>query len=507
MKNAIDNNKSSTRNMRQILLTFRPQINFLAQFKRKCASTPVSRHRTACAVPLKICERCLTFLFSVFQVQERALQAFGVDRVIAAVLCVAVAVGESQASNEVPGKPQAKPIALVGGTIHTVSGETIADGMIVFENGKITAIGKGLSLPAGTEKIEIEDKHVYPSFFDAYTQLGLVEIGSVNATLDSREGGSFNPNAQSWLAVNPDSELIPVTRSNGILLALTVPNGGLISGRSAVIQLDGWTIEELVVRKEIGMHIRMPVELSPAPVEAGNPVARPARNSSQKELRDFFDKARTYQKARAADPSRHPIDLRLEAMLPVLDKKIPVIVSADELRQIQSAVGFAIEQKINIILHGGYDSAECAALLKENDIPVIVSGTYRLPMHESDPYDAAYTLPDRLRRLGVKYCIASVGKFAGTGVRNLPYHAANASAFGLPIEDALKSITLYPAQILGVDDRVGSLEAGKDATLFVCSGDPLDVSSSIDLAFVQGRRVDLNDRHKRLRDKYEQKYK
>ena len=428
-------------------------------------------------------------------------------RVMATLLCVATAVGVARASNEVPGKPQAKPIALVGGTIHTVSGETIADGTIVFENGKITAIGKGLSLPVGTEKIEVAGKHVYPSFLDAYTQLGLVEIGSVNATLDSREGGSINPNVQSWLAVNPDSELIPVTRSNGILLALTVPNGGLIAGRSAVIQLDGWTIEDLVVRKEIGMHIRWPSERSSQSIDEGTSKASPPRDSSQKELRSYFEQLRSYQKARAADPVRHSIDLRMEAMLPVLDKKIPVIVSADELRQIQSAVGFAIEQKINIIIYGGYDAAECATLLKENDIPVIVSGTYRLPMHASDPYDAAYTLPDRLRRLGVKYCIASVGKFAGTGVRNLPYHAANASAFGLPIENALKAITLYPAQILGVADRVGSLEAGKDATLFVCSGDPLDVSSSIDLAFVQGRQVELNDRHKRLRDKYEQKYK
>ncbi len=452
-------------------------------------------------------QRSLASLFVAYLVWERRLREFGVVSVIATFLCVAVVVGEARASNEVPGKPQSKPIALVGGTIHTVSGETIVGGMIVFENGKITAIGKGLSLPVGTEKIEIADKHVYPSFFDAYTQLGLVEIGSVNATLDSREGGSFNPNAQSWLAVNPDSELIPVTRSNGILLALTVPNGGLISGRSAVIQLDGWTIEELVVRKEIGMHIRWPLAVSSVANQEGNTAAQPARNSSQKELRDFFDRARTYQKSRAADPSRHPTDLRLEAMVPVLDKKIPVIVLADESRQIQSAIGFAIEQKINIIIYGGYGSAECATLLKANDIPVIISGTYRLPMHASDPYDAAYTLPERLRQLGVQYCIASVGKFAGTGVRNLPYHAANASAFGLPIEDALKSITLYPAQILGVDDRVGSLESGKDATLFVCSGDPLDVSCSIDLAFVQGRQVDLNDRHKRLRDKYEQKYK
>ncbi len=411
----------------------------------------------------------------------------------------------SGASNEVPGAAQSKPIALVGGTVHTVHGEDIVDGTVLFEKGKITAIGKTIALPNDTEKIDTQGKHVYPSFVDAYTQLGLVEIGSVRATLDSREGGSLNPNVESWVAVNPDSELIPVTRANGVLLALTAPNGGLIAGRSSLIQLDGWTIEDLVVRKDIGMHVRWPSERTGSTSESTTGTESSSRESS-KALQNFFDHCRAYQRARSADPERHPIDLRLESMLPVLDQKLPMIIAADELRQIQVAVAFALEQRIRIIIYGGYDAAECGALLKEHRIPVIISGIYRLPMHASDPYDAAYTLPSRLQALGVQYCIASVGKFAGTGVRNLPYHAANAAAFGLSVEDALKSISLYPAQILGVDDRVGSLEVGKDATLFVCTGDPLDVSVSIDSAFVQGRRVELNDRHKRLWHKYEKKY-
>lgn len=413
---------------------------------------------------------------------------------------------EAHASNEIPGATQTKPIALVGGTVHTISGETITDGTVLFEKGKISAIGRTIPFPSDTEKIDVQGKHVYPSLVDAYTQLGLTEISSVRATLDSREGGSLNPNVESWVAVNPDSELIPVTRANGVLLALSAPTGGLIAGRSSLIQLDGWTIEDLVVRKDIGMHLRWPTERASQSNDAEKGAENAPRESSQKALRDFFDQCREYQKARNADSVRHPIDLRLESMLPVLDGKLPVIIAADELRQIQVAVGFALEQKIRIIIYGGYDAAECASLLNEHHVPVIVSGTYRLPMHASDPYDAAYTLPSRLQKLGVQYCIASVGKFAGTGVRNLPYHAANAAAFGLPVEDALKSISLYPAQILSVDDRVGSLEVGKDATLFVCTGDPLDVSVSIETAFVQGRRVELNDRHKRLWHKYEKKY-
>ncbi len=422
------------------------------------------------------------------------------------IVFVAASSTKSIASNEIPGATQTKPIALVGGTVHTISGETIADGTVLFEKGKISAIGTAVSLPSDTEKIDVQGKHVYPSFIDPYSQLGLVEVISVRATLDYREGGSLNPNVESWVAINPDSELIPVTRGNGVLLALSAPTGGLIAGRSSLIQLDGWTIEDLVVRKNIGIHLRWPSERSPQSNEAEKGGENAPRESSQKALRDFFDQCRAYQKARSADSVRHPIDLRLESMLPVLDRKIPVIVSADELRQIQAAVAFALEQKVRIIIYGGYDAAECGLLLKEHRVPVIVSGTYRLPMHASDPYDASYTLPARLQKLGVQYCIGSIWKFAGTGVRNLPYHAANAAAFGLPVEDALKSISLYPAQILGVDDRVGSLEVGKDATLFVCTGDPLDVSVSIETAFVQGRRVELNDRHKRLWHKYEKKY-
>ena len=417
---------------------------------------------------------------------------------------------ELHASNEVPGAAQSKPIALVGGTVHPISGDPIDNGIVLFEKGKITAIGKEIPLPNDVETIEVSGKHVYPSFIDSYSQIGLTEISSVRATLDSREGGSLNPNVETWLAVNPDSELIPVTRANGVFLALAAPTGGLIAGRSSLLQLDGWSIEDLVVRKDIAMHVRWPSErISTASSNEGEKNANASsaqRDNPQKALRDFFDQSRAYRKARKADSARHPIDLRLEAMIPVLDKKLPVIIAADELRQIQAAVGFALEQQIRIVIYGGYDAAECASLLVEHHVPVIVSGTYRLPMHASDPYDTAYTLPDRLRKLGVSYCITSVGKFAGTGVRNLPYHVANAAAFGLPIEEALKSITLYPANILGVEDRVGSLEVGKDATLFICSGDPLDVSVSIETAFIQGRRVELNDRHKRLWRKYEQKY-
>jgi imidazolonepropionase-like amidohydrolase len=405
---------------------------------------------------------------------------------------LAMALPHAYGSNEVPGSPQKQPIALVGGTVHTVSGETIEKGMVLFEQGKITAIGNQLVLPDGTEQIAIDGKHVYPALIDAFTQLGLVEIESVRATIDYRETGLFNPNVKSWVAVNPDSEIIPVTRANGVLLVLAAPDGGLISGRSAVLQLDGWTYEDMVLRSDVAMHVNWPSSSS--------------RESSLLALREFLERARAYIEARDAEPQRQPMDLRLEAMRPVLDGKLPLMVSADEMRHIQAAVAFSVEERVRLVIHGGYDAVECAELLKLHQIPVIVAGTYRLPLRSDDSYDAAYSLPSRLREAGVTYCLASGGRFSATGVRNLPYHAATAAGFGLPVEEALRAITLYPAEVLGIADRVGSLEVGKDATLFVCSGDPLDVNCSVVQAYIQGRKVELNDRHKRLWKKYEQKY-
>jgi imidazolonepropionase-like amidohydrolase len=220
-------------------------------------------------------------------------------------------------------------------------------------------------------------------------------------------------------------------------------------------------------------------------------------------LQDTFRSARAYQQARQAGGET---DVRWEAMLPVLEGHMPLIVSADEIQQIQSAVAFADREKVRVILHGGYDAPHCAELLRKHDIPVIVGGVYRLPRRRWDAYDAAYTLPERLRQAEIRYCISGTEDRGASNVRNLPYHAATAAAYGLPRDEALKAITLYPAQILGVADRVGSLEVGKDATLIVTSGDPLETATQVRAAYVQGRAVVLNDRHKALYRKYRAKY-
>jgi imidazolonepropionase-like amidohydrolase len=228
-------------------------------------------------------------------------------------------------------------------------------------------------------------------------------------------------------------------------------------------------------------------------------------------LRRTFQDARAYWTAkRAGGEGRGPAvshDARWEAMIPVLNGELPVIVDADRAEQIQAAVAFAVEQQIKLIILGGYDAPYCADLLKQHGVPVIVSAVYRLPLRRSDPYDTPFTVAARLRTAGVKYCIAGGNRFSTANCRNLPYHAATAAAFGLPRDEALRAITLYPAQILGVADRVGSLEAGKDATLFIADGDILETPTQVEMAFIQGRQVDLSDRHKRLWKKYQEKYR
>jgi imidazolonepropionase-like amidohydrolase len=412
----------------------------------------------------------------------------------------------ASASPEVPGPATDKPVAFIGATVHPVIGNEIAGAILVVEKGKIVALGNNVTVPEGAQRIDVTGKHIYPALFDAYTDMGLVEINSIRATIDSFETGSLNPNVKSWVAVNPDSEVIPVTRSNGVLLTLTAPSGGLIAGRSAVIQLDGWTFEDLALRTDIGMHVNWPADSRRRGPPGGDPTKPTPRINPLQSLRDALETARAYTKSRASDPARHPIDLRWQAMEPVLEGRQPIIATADSIQQIQSAVAFSVEQNVKLIIHGGYDAPECADLLKKHKIPVIVSGTYRLPQRESDSYDAAFTVPDRLRQAGVQFCISSTGKFGASGVRNLPYHAAMAAAFGLPVDEALRAITIYPAQILDVADRVGSLETGKDATLIITSGDPLETATQVEAAYVQGRPVDLNDRHKRLWHKYEEKY-
>jgi imidazolonepropionase-like amidohydrolase len=422
---------------------------------------------------------------------------------LAVILVVAWEQG-GIASPEIPGSDPGKPVALVGGTIHPVTGPVIERGRIVFDQGKITAIGRKVKVPAGAKRLDVIGRHVYPGLINAYSQLGLVEIRAVRATLDHNEVGQLNPNVKAEVAFNPDSELIPVTRSGGVLVALAAPTGGRISGTSALMKLDGWTWEEMTLRAPVGMHVEWP-RMPPAitwPESSGQ-----QHDGTLASLDKIFADAAAYRTARMTTEAvrdSQPSDLRLEAMLPVIEGRLPLIVSANGLQTIQAAVAFAQRQQVKLIILGGYDAPRCAELLRNHQIPVIVSTTHRTPRRRGDPYDAAYSLPERLRAAGIRFCVAARNT---SNARNLPYEAATAVAYGLPKDEALKAITLYPAQILGVADRVGSLEVGKDATLIVTDGDPLETATQVRAAFIEGRAVDLSDRHKRLWLKYREKYR
>ncbi len=440
-------------------------------------------------------------------------------RLIAAiVLCLTPLV--ARANDQIPAKPQTAPILLAGGDVHTVFGDVIAGGWVLVEDGKIAAVGSGdePELKAGGKRIDCKGKRIYPGLIAIGNELGLVEIPSVRASRDAAEAGSLNPNVRAERGVNPDSELIPVTRSGGVLLNLTVPSGGLVAGTSALLQLDGWTWEDLTLKAPVGMHVSWPRMSAPRAPTPGEEEDRSPRSTDQiKAIEHLLADARSYAAARpgaTTQPATQPAgaaghqsyDARLEAMQPVLKRDVPLYVWADELRQIESAVALAVRENVKLVIVGGYDAERCATLLKKHDVPVVISGTQRVPQRRDADYDEAYTLPARLHKAGITWCLSYSGRFA-SNIRNLPYHAGQAVAFGLPEGEAVKAITLYPAKIMGVADRVGSIEKGKDATLIVTTGDVLETPSQVDMAFVQGRQIDLSNRQTQLWRKYQEKYK
>jgi len=428
------------------------------------------------------------------------------------ILAAAVSFPEynAAANDQVPGAAQQEPVALVGGTVHPVSGGVIETGTVVFDKGIITVVGVNAVVPAGARRIDVTGLHVYPGLIESVSRLGLTEINSVRATVDYVETGTINPNVRAETAVNPDSERIPVTRANGIAVAATLPDGGLVSGNAAVLMLDGWTWEAMTLKACAGLVINWP-----AMRYTGAYGMQSARNNAREEtkknlevLEQAFTEAEAYLAAKGAlgKPDAHvpETDLRWEAMIPVLRGEEPVWVIASRAEEIISAVEFCDRHGLKMVLFGGADAPEVADLLVRKEIPVVAVPILELPARRHDPYDLQYTLPVRLFEAGVTCVIAG-----GTGYgneRNLPYHAGMAAAFGLPKEEALKAVTLNAARILGVGDRIGSIEPGKDATLIVTTGDPLEIATSVEMMFIQGRTVDLSNRQTELYEKYLLKY-
>ncbi len=412
-------------------------------------------------------------------------------------------------SDQIPGKNQDHPIAITNATIHPVSGPVIQRGSILFEKGKITGIGVLTTFPEGTEIIDASGKYVYPGLVSPDTYIGLMEIGAVRASNDYTETGRINPGARAEVAFHPESEIIPVTRANGILTVMTAPRGGLISGTGAVMMMDGWTWEEMTLKAPSALYVNWPdMNINRSPnIRQTEEEQKKEREKNIAELTNAFADARAYMVARKAKVNgvTHETDVRWEAMIPVLEKKVPVVVWASDVQQINAAVAWAGKEDIRLIIGGGADAWRLADLLKSKDIPVLAGAIHRMPSRRHEAYDEPFVLPKKLHDAGIRFAIIS--RDEAPHERSLPYQAANAAAYGLPKEEALKAITLSPAQIFGVADRIGSLESGKDATLIVTSGDPLEIICNIEQAFIQGRKVDLTSRHTGLYEKYKEKYK
>lgn len=393
---------------------------------------------------------------------------------------------------QIPAAPQSGPIALVGGTIHTVSGDVIENGTLLFEDGVITAIGTDVDLPDGTQTEDVTGKQIYPGLIDAYSQMGIFEIGAVNLTVDVNEQGTVNPNVKVERAFNPESRHIGIARSAGVLTSVTSPGGGLISGQSAAMHMDGWAWDTMTLKSGVGMIVSWPS------ANSNN------YKSNIEAIRDAFADARAYKKAREADGvSRHDIDTRWEAMIPVFNREMPVVVDADDVRQIQDAITWAAEENVRMILLGGRDSHLVTEYLKKSDIPVILTTVLTSPNRAWESYDAIYTLPSKLYEAGVEFAIA--GGSGAANANRLPLEAGAAAGFGLPLDEALKSITLSPARILGLQDRIGSLEVGLDATFLITDGNPIEYATQVEQVYIRGSKSDMRDMHRQFYEKYREK--
>ncbi len=444
------------------------------------------------------------------------LDAGRVLRICGVAWLAALTVSVTSATPLIPAARQTKPLLLSGGTVVTVSGSVLAATDVLVVDGRISRIAQKISPPAGTEVIDLKGKYVYPGFIAAQTMLGLVEISGQRQTVDSSEIGAINPNVRTQTALNPDSELIPVARANGVLTALAVPaerasgvtRGNLIAGTSTLIRLDGWTWEDLTLRAPLALHVYWPVVRLNRPSGAkGASTAPRETDRDARALDDAFVAARAYAQAKAAGRVGFETDLRWEAMLPAIRGEQRVFVHADELKQIRAALVFAKKHALKIVIVGGLDAWRAAEDLKAADVPVIVGGTNRLPRRRDDDYESAYANPARLQAAGVRFCIA--GGVSGPpdvgNERNLPYHAARAAAHGLPREQALRAVTLGAAEVLGVEAELGSIDVGKRAMLIVTNGDPLEISTQVERAFIDGAPVDLRSRHTQLYEKYRER--
>ncbi len=416
------------------------------------------------------------------------------------------------------GKAQtftAGDIAITHAKIFTLAGPPIEDGTIVIHEGKIAAVGAGVSIPAGTQLIDAKGLQVYPGLFDPVTQMGLSEIGAVNATVDTTETGSFNPDVTAATAILPSSAHIPVTRASGITEVIAAPSSGgfdsrnatnLVGGQASAIHLSGWTIEEMLINKHAAMVVDWPgIETRSFDFSTFSIKEKPFADAKKEydkqvnELADYVEQARHYAQALQSPGTGFQRDVKLEAMAPVVRGEMPLLIFADRARQIRDAVEFCDKQKLKIILAGGTEAWKEKDLLRSKSVPVILRPTLGEPPEEDDAYDRLLTQPEELRAAGIKIAF---GSFDNSFARRLGQNAANAIAHGLPYEEGLKAVTLYPAQMFGLDAQLGTVETGKTANLIVTNGDPLEVTTDVRYLLIKGQLTSTDNKQKALYEKY-----
>jgi imidazolonepropionase-like amidohydrolase len=408
---------------------------------------------------------------------------------------------------QTPAEKQAKRIMLYGATAHIGNGEIIENALIVIEDGKIVTIENANNVRidiSNADYFDVIGKHIYPGFILPNSTLGLADIDAVRATRDFDEVGEFNPHIRSIIAYNTDSPVLPTIRTNGVLLGQICPKGGVISGVSSIVEFDAWNYEDALYKENDGIHLNWPRNVQKYHSHDANQNSKNHLEDDLLELEAFFENSKSYFLVNTSK-----IDIRFQAMSGLFDGTKQLFIHANTTKEIKQAVLFSKRMGVKkMVLVGAKESWRLGDFLAENEVPVILNRIHRLPMHKSDAIDIAFKTPKILLDAGVLFCLDYQGDMERMGSRNLPFTAGTTVAYGLTKEEALMSITLNTAKVLGIAENLGSLEAGKEATLFVSDGDALDMlTNRVSLAFIRGKKLDLSNHQTQLYQKYKEKHK
>ncbi len=408
------------------------------------------------------------------------------------------------------GPGDGKVIAIKGARIVPVVGADIPEGTILIKGGRIEAVGAGLTIPEGAEVVEASGLIAYPGMIDSYCQLGLSEISGVAATVDTRETGRFNPQARALEAIRYDSMHIPISRSNGITAALVAPSGGIIAGQSCLLRLDGWTNREMLIKSPAAMHLEFPAIRSRGRAGfsgRGGGQERAGTPQIITELKAMFADARAYEKRKAAAAGNTLLPLpeyneAYEELLPLIHGEVPAMISVHSGEDIKAVIEFVQKEKLEAVFYGAEQGWKVADEIKAAGIPVVLGSLYAMPPVFEDGYDSIFRNAGVLNGAGVKIAFSSS---SSSVAKDLPYMAAKAAAFGLDKREALKAVTIYPAEIFGLGKELGSLEKGKIANIVLADDDILELRTNIVKVYIEGRETDLTNRYTELLEKFKKR--